>query len=132
MIASNRHRRAQLRTVTRNVREQRRAAKRMTLAVVAPVRTQLLAVGVDAATARRFAPAFSRGLVRAATGTTVIKLHGRRTKRVEVKLYDRSRFFDRLATYRPAKDANARRVFARAFAALVESTPVTVDVRPAA
>lgn len=132
MIVASRKRRAQLRTVTRNLREQRAATKRMALAVVAPVRTQLLAVGVDAATARRFAPAFSRGLVRAATGTTAIKLRGRRTKRVDVKLYDRSRFFDRLATYRPAKDANARRVFARAFAVLVDSTPVAVDIRAAA
>lgn len=118
MIASNRTRRAQLRTTTRNIREQRRAAKRMALAVVAPVRTQLLAAGVDAATAKRFAPAFSRGLVRAATGTTVRKLKGRRTARLEVKLYDRARFAARLATYRPAKDVRAAHVFELAAARL--------------
>ena len=118
MIASNRHRRAQLRTIARDVREQRRAAKRMALAVVAPVRVQLLAAGVDAATAKRFAPAFSRGLVRAATGTTVIKLKGRVTKRVDVKLYDRARFAARLEAYRPATDAAAARVFAAAAARL--------------
>lgn len=118
MIATSRQRRAQLRTITRNVREQRRAEKRMTRAVVAPVRVQLLAAGVDAATAKRFAPAFSRGLTRAATGTTVIKLRGRRTKRVDVKLYDRARFVARLADYRPAKDARAAAVFASAAARL--------------
>lgn len=118
MIAASRQRRAQLRTATRNLREQRAATKRMALAVVAPVRTQLLAVGVDVATARRFAPAFSRGLVRAATGTTVIKLRGRRTKRVDVKLYDRTRFAARLVAYRPAKDVDAARVFESAAARL--------------
>lgn len=114
MIATSRQRRAQLRTITRNLREQRRAEKRMARAVVAPVRVQLLAAGVDAATAKRFAPAFSRGLVRAATGTTVIKLKGRCTKRVDVKLYDRARFAARLAAYRPAKDKAAALVFAAA------------------
>jgi hypothetical protein len=118
MIAANRTRKAQLRTITRNLREQRRAVKRMAAAVVAPVRVQLLAAGVDAATAKRFAPAFSRGLVRAATGTTVIKLKGRSTKRVDVKLYDRARFAAKLATYRPAKDARAAAVFASAAARL--------------
>jgi hypothetical protein len=94
-----------------------RAAARARRAVATgqpqPVRTRLVAAGLDDQTAKRFAPAFSRGLVADGARRTTVKLKGRARKAVLVKLYAARTFAARLATYRP-RDA----VFAARFEAL--------------
>lgn len=72
----------------------------------------LVAAGLDDATAKRFAGAFSNGATPTATGETTVKLRGRTTKRVAVKLYDQAAFAARLATYRP-RDKKAAALFGR-------------------
>jgi hypothetical protein len=93
-----------------------RAAHRATKAVATgtpqPVRTRLVAAGLDDATAKRFAPAFSRGVTADDTRETRIKLKGRVTKTVAVKLYSATTFAARLVTYRP-RDKAAAALFAR-------------------
>jgi hypothetical protein len=111
---------AKARTARRIVKA-RSTATRVTLRAVKAVatgapqaaKTHLIAVGVDAATAKRFAGAFSTKVVPTLVGETVIKLKGRRTKKVAVKLYDLATFTARLSVYRP-KDITAAGVFARA------------------
>lgn len=76
-------------------------------------RTHLVAAGIDGATAKRFAGAFSNRVEPTAMTTAPIKLKGRATKKVEVKLYDLPSFAARLAVYRP-KDATAAALFAQA------------------
>jgi hypothetical protein len=76
------------------------------------VKAYLVHVGMDFAVAERFASAFSRGMVAQDRRTVDIKLRGRRTKRVDVKLYDRRTLAARLAAYRP-KDADAAAEFER-------------------
>lgn len=78
-------------------------------------RVMLVAAGLDDATAKRFAGAFSNGATPTATGETTVKLRGRVTKRVPVKLYDRSAFTARLATYRPRDKAAADKFAAIAY-----------------
>lgn len=96
---------AKRRQLGRTVRDQRRAAKTVAKGA-ATARTHLLAAGVDAADAKRFAGAFSRGLAPPDARLVEIKLKGRATATVPVKLYDLRTFAARLATYRP-KDASA-------------------------
>jgi hypothetical protein len=120
MIAASRTRRAQLRTLTADVRSKARARRRLTGAIVAPASLHLVDAGVPIATVDRFKSAFSRGLVPAATRDTKIKLRGRTTKIVKVKLYDVKRIHERLATYRPRKDAAAAAIFARVAATLLD------------
>ncbi|MCT7357385.1 hypothetical protein N4P33_35375, partial [Streptomyces sp. 15-116A] len=81
-----------------------------------PVRTRLVAAGLDDATAKRFAGAFSRGLVADGARTTKIKLKARVTRTVQVKLYSARTFAQRLATYRPKDRAFAARFEALAVA----------------
>lgn len=114
---AHRERRAQrraLRTVVRRRSCATRAAARAVRAVATgqpqPARTRLVAAGLDDATAQRFAGAFSRGLPADGTRPTQVKLKGRVTKRVAVKLYAARTFAARLATYRP-KDATAAAAF---------------------
>jgi hypothetical protein len=114
--ASNRHRRAQLRTLTRDLRSTACGRRALAGAIVAPVSVHLAAAGLSADTVRRFKSAFSRGLTPATTRTTVVKLKGRVTKRVDVKLYDAARVVAHLDTYRPAKDPIAAAEFAAAAA----------------
>lgn len=100
-----------------STRRERRATRRTLRAVNTgqpqPVRTRLVAAGLDDATAKRFAPAFSRGLTADGARTTTVKLKGRARKAVQVKLYAARTFAARLATYRPKNP-----VFAARFEAL--------------
>ena len=100
-----RHSARQARTITRNRTRQVRAARRAVKAVAtgAPqaARTHLVAGGLDDRVAKAYAGAFSRGVTATAKETKVIKLRGRVTKTVDVKLYDKATFAARLATYRP-------------------------------
>lgn len=98
--------RATLRRRTAETRATQRAVRAVNTGTPQPARTQLVAAGLDDATAKRFAGAFSRGLIADDTRETSIKLKARVTKRVLVKLYSARTFAARLATYRP-KDAVA-------------------------
>src|SRR5688572_19657015 len=112
MIAANRTRRATLRHRTREQRATTRAHRAIATGTPQPARTQLVAAGLDDTTAKRFAGAFSRGLIADGTRETRIKLKGRVTKRVTVKLYTATTFAARLAVYRP-KDKATAALFAR-------------------
>lgn len=118
--STRRERRATRRTLAAHLRHRtaaHRAAQRARRAVNTghpqPVRTRLVAAGLDDATAKRFAPAFSRGLTADGARTTTVKLKGRARKAVQVKLYAARTFTARLATYRPKNP-----VFAARFEAL--------------
>ncbi|TRO58542.1 hypothetical protein [Streptomyces sp. IB201691-2A2] len=114
-----RERRAQRRalraTIRRRANTQRAASKdRRTLAAATPqtAKTHLIGRGLDAATAKQFAGAFSRGVQPTATGETSVKLKGCVRKTVAVKLYGTATFAARLAAYRP-KDSTAAAAFGR-------------------
>jgi hypothetical protein len=107
--ANRRALRATLRRRTAETRATRRAIKAVAAGTPQPVRTRLVAAGLDDATAKRFAPAFSRGLTADDTRETTIKLKGRVRKTVAVKLYAAATFAARLATYRPKDKAVAAR-----------------------
>lgn len=109
--------RATLRRRTAETRATQRAVRAVATGTPQPVRTRLVAAGLDDATAKRFAGAFSRGLVADDVRETEIKLKGRVRKTVAVKLYAARTFAARLATYRP-KDS--------VFAARFELLAVTV------
>lgn len=94
-------------------RATRRAVKAVATGAPQPAKTHLIASGIDAGTAKRFAGAFSTKVTPTAVSETVIKLKGRRTKLVPVKLYDQDTFTARLAVYRP-KNTAAAELFARA------------------
>lgn len=106
-----------LRAIIRASRKEARARKLATRALSsgAPVsmRTHLVARGIGDATAKRYAPALSRGLTQTSTAQTTIKLKGRVRETVDVKLYDSPTFLARLATYRPKKNQQAAQLFAR-------------------
>ncbi|MEU8752048.1 hypothetical protein AB0C88_16295 [Streptomyces chartreusis] len=93
--------RATLRRRTAETRATQRAVRAVATGTPQPARTQLVAAGLDDATAKRFAGAFSRGLVADDVRETTIKLKGRVRKAVAVKLYAARTFAARLATYRP-------------------------------
>jgi hypothetical protein len=107
--ATRRALRAALRRRTAETRAAARARRAVATGTPQPVRTRFVAAGLDDATAKRFAGAFSRGLVADDTRETVIKLKGRITKRVAVKLYAARTFAARLATYRPKDKVVAAR-----------------------
>lgn len=107
--ANRRALRATLRRRTAATRATQRALRAVATGTPQPARTQLVAAGLDDATARRFAPAFSRGLVADDVRETRIKLKARVRKTVQVKLYAASTFAARLATYRPKDRAVAAR-----------------------
>lgn len=113
MIPAARARRAQVRQLRAEIRAHRRATKAVATGAPQTAKTHLIASGVDTATAARFVGAFSRSVLATATATTTIKLKGRVTKRVAVKLYDVATFRARLAVYRP-KAAAAAATFERA------------------
>jgi hypothetical protein len=104
--AKRRALRATLRRRTAATRATQRAVRAVATGQPQPVRTRLVAAGLDDATAKRFAGAFSRGMVADDVRETKIKLKARITKRVQVKLFNARTFAARLATYRP-KDATA-------------------------
>lgn len=85
----------------RQVRAARRAVKAVATGQPQSARTRLVAGGLDDRIAKNYAAAFSRGLQATDTVERCIKLRGRVTKSVTVKLYDRATFAARLATYRP-------------------------------
>lgn len=116
MNESSRHRRARVRTLTREIRAHRRATRAVATGAPQPARTHLIAAGLDTATATRFVAAFSRSVLPTATGTTRRKLKGRTVATLPVKLYDQATFAARLAVYRP-RDAHA----AARFAALAQA-----------
>ncbi|MGW1616556.1 hypothetical protein ACWCQZ_45430 [Streptomyces sp. NPDC002285] len=111
--ATRRALRATLRRRTAGTRAMQRAVRAVATGTPQPVRTRLVAAGLDDATAKRFTGAFSRGVTADATRETTVKLKGRVRKTVAVKLYAARTFAARLATYRP-KDV----VFAARFEAL--------------
>jgi len=92
---------ATLRRRTAATRATRRAVRAVATGAPQPVRTRLVAAGLDDATAKRFAGAFSRGLAADDVRETRIKLKGRVRKTVAVKLFAARTFAARLATYRP-------------------------------
>lgn len=104
-----------LRDRTRTQRAASRAYRLTLTGKPQPARVLLVAAGMEDATAKRFAPAFSRGIKATAIGETVVKLKGRATKRCSVKLYDRPTFATRLAAYRPKDKAAAAQFEAAAF-----------------
>lgn len=111
MIRSSRERRAAPRALTRELRAHNRARKLVATGAPQAARTHLIAAGLDTATAQRFAAAFSRNVLPTARRTTQIKLTGRTTARVSVKLYSRATFAARLAVYRP-RDPHFAHLFA--------------------
>ena len=102
-----------LRTRTREQRTARRAVKAVATGTPQTARTHLVAVGINDATAKRYAGAFSRGVQADATVQATVKLKGRTRKLVPVKLYAADTFAARLSTYRP-KDLTAALQFAQA------------------
>jgi hypothetical protein len=113
MNANSRTNRRTIAARSAATRSTRRAVKAVATGAPQPAKTHMIAAGIDAATAKRFAGAFSNRVSATATGETTIKLKGRRTKLVPVKLYDRATFTARLSVYRP-KNLTAAGIFARA------------------
>lgn len=113
MTAATRTRRATLRQRAAQTRAARKAHRAVATGQPQPARTQLVAAGLDDATAKRFAGAFSRGVIADGVRETHIKLKGRVRKAVAVKLYASTTFAARLSVYRP-KDLTAAGLFARA------------------
>ncbi|MFK0217737.1 hypothetical protein ACIQWN_06020 [Streptomyces vinaceus] len=111
MTAAARARRGTLRKRAAATRTARRAARALATGTPQPASVHLVGRGLDAATAKRFAGAFSRGVTPTAVGETVVKLRGRARKAVAVKLYDFATFAARLAVYRP-RDPHAAAQFA--------------------
>ena len=111
--AKRRALRVTLRRRTAATRATHRALKAVNTGTPQPARTQLIAAGLDDATAKRFAGAFSRGIVADGVRETRIKLKGRARKTVAVKLYSATTFAARLAVYRP-KDRTVAVRFERA------------------
>lgn len=101
--------RATLRRRTAETRATQRAVRAVATGTPQPARIQLVAAGLDDATAKRFAGAFSRGLIADDVRETTIKLKGRVRKTVAVKLFAVRTFAARLATYRPKDTAAAAR-----------------------
>ncbi|MDI5964851.1 hypothetical protein [Streptantibioticus silvisoli] len=113
-------RRQETRTAARILRDRanttratRRAVRAVATGTPQAASTHLTAAGLSPTDAHRFSGAFSRSVTPTTTGTGVIKLKGRVTKTVPVKLYDTAAFNARLAVYRP-KDTAAASRFAQA------------------
>ena len=113
MNARTRTARQILKTRTRTNRAASRARRAIATRTPQPARTHLTAAGIDDATAKRFAGAFSRGVQADGTRETTVKLKGRTRKTVAVKLYSARTFAARLAVYRP-KDLTAAARFEQA------------------
>lgn len=107
--ANRRVLRTTLRRRSAETRATRRACRAVATGTPQPVRTRLVAAGLDDATAKRFAGAFSRGLLADDVRETRIKLRGRVRKTVAVKLFAARTFAARLATYRPKNPVVAAR-----------------------
>jgi hypothetical protein len=91
---------------TRSVARARRAKRNGT---PAPARTLLVAAGLPDDLAKRYAPAFSRGVETANPATSKrVRTGAHRSKRVAVKVFTAAEFADRLAAYRPKNPAHAQ------------------------
>lgn len=112
MIATNRARRAQLRNLIRTNKRTQAARKAIAAGRPASAKSHLITAGLPVELADRYASAFSRGMTALELGQADIKLKGRVTKDVNVKLYDVQAFLTRLGSYRP-KDKAAAAEFAR-------------------
>lgn len=104
------------RQIVKTRRAQAAAEKRARRAVAAngtqPVRTHLVARGLDDKLADRFAGAVSRKAgAAAATTTKPKKMKGRTVRAVSVKLFTVDQIDAVLAVYRPSKDRAAQRAF---------------------
>ncbi len=113
MIHTNRTRRATIKARATANRATRKATCAVATGNAQTARTHLTAAGIDDTTAKRFAGAFSRGIIADDTTLTRIKLKGRARKTVQAKLYTLATFTQRLVTYRP-KDKTAAALFVRA------------------
>lgn len=113
MNAKARTARQTLRQRSTTHRATRKAVRAVGTGTPQTARTHLIAAGIDITTAKRFAGAFSTRVQPTATTTAPIKLKGRVTKTVAVKLYDLATFAARLAVYRP-KDKSAAAQFTQA------------------
>lgn len=113
MIRTNRTRRATLKHRATTNRATRKATRAVNTGHPQTARTHLTAAGLTDQTARRYAPAFSRGIIADSVALTTIKLKGRTRKTVQAKLYTHATFAQRLATYRP-KDKTAAHLFNQA------------------
>jgi hypothetical protein len=107
---------ARARAARRTIRQRRRdnqathkAHKNVATGRPQPASTHLVAAGLTPADAKRFAGAFSRGVIADSTRQATVKLKGRTRKTVSLKLYARTTFALRLATYRPRDKAAAAR-----------------------
>lgn len=108
-----RNARRTLRQRSAATRATRRAQRAVATGTPQSARTHLTAAGINDQTAKRYAGAFSRGVIADGTRETTIKLKGRVTRRVQTKLYNADTFAARLAVYRP-RDVTAAGLFARA------------------
>lgn len=113
MNAKARTARQALRQRATTYRATRKARRAVASGTPQTARTHLIAVGLDAGLAKRFAGAFSTRVIPTATTTAPIKLKGRVRRAVVVKLYDLATFAARLAVYRP-KDVLAAARFEQA------------------
>lgn len=112
MIARSRKARTTLRTRTSANRARRAARRQLFAGTPQPVSTHLIGRGLDPALAHRFAGAASRAAgVADATTTARIKLRGRVTKTVNVKLFSAARIDSVLTTYRPKSNPAAAAAF---------------------
>lgn len=114
MNAKARKARKTVREMSLQTRLARRAQKAMRTGEVQSAKTYMLSAGICYRTANRFAGAFSTGQTPVDISETEIKLRGRRTKMVPIKLYDRETFETRLNVYRPKTDLTAQVEFERA------------------
>lgn len=101
--------RSTLRQRTRDNRATHRATKAVATGRPQSAKNHLIAAGITSTDAKRFAGAFSRGMVADDTRQATVKLKGRVTRRVNLKLYSAATFALRLATYRPKDQAAAAR-----------------------
>lgn len=111
--AERRANRRQLQATLRQRRRDNQATHRATKAVATgqpqSAKNHLIAAGLTPTDAKRYAGAFSRGMVADDTAETKIKLKARVRKTVTIKLYSAATFALRLATYRPRDKAAAAR-----------------------
>lgn len=114
-------RRTVRRQMLRTLRERRAAAKALATGWPVSARTFLLTVGLSADDAKRYAGAFSRGVLPIIVVDKVVKT-GRRRRLVPVKLYDLTTLRHRLEVYRPRERAAHDRF--RSVAAGIETAAI--------
>lgn len=113
MNAKARTARQTIKTRATDTRKARKAVRMISAGKPVTAKLHMAAAGIDGKTANRFAGAFSARQTPTLVSETRIKLKGRVTKAVLVKLYSADLFAARLAAYRP-KDKAAAQIFERA------------------